>query len=130
MEERNFNLEEFAGGALSEKVNMELQKVLDNIQDPNTDANKVRTLELKLKFSPNSNRDSASVEIEAKTKLVPSIGVQTTIGIGKDGKGKVRAAEYKNQIPGQVEIKVDDETGDVEAVSNTDTIVDFRKANK
>ncbi|HHN8468142.1 hypothetical protein [Clostridioides difficile] len=33
-------LEKFAGGVLKEKFNTELQKVLDNIADPNTDFKK------------------------------------------------------------------------------------------
>ena len=40
--ENIIDLNKFAGGALSEKVNTELEKILQNIQDPNTDPEKVR----------------------------------------------------------------------------------------
>ena len=37
---KHFNLEEFAGGKLSVQLNKALEKVTENIQDPNTDAQK------------------------------------------------------------------------------------------
>ena len=128
MEEKVFNLEEFAGGALSEKFNSEIQKVLDNIYDPNTDVKKVRTLELKVKFEPTTNRDGAKVSIQANTKLAPVVPTETTIGIGQDIKtGKVVAAEFKNQLPGQLGIKVDEETGEILTAEN-DNVVDLKKS--
>lgn len=41
---KHFNLEEFAGGKLSVQLNKALEKVTENIQDPNTDAQKVRKI--------------------------------------------------------------------------------------
>ena len=40
--EKFINLEELAGGAVAEKVNVELGKVLANMMDVNTDAKKKR----------------------------------------------------------------------------------------
>lgn len=120
------------GGALTEKFNRELQKVLDNLDDPNTDSKKTRTIDLKVKFVPNPKRDTAVVEIHASSKLAPIVPVETTIGIGRDNKGKLMAAEYKNQLPGQLEMQVDEETGEIlnmpnDAEIESDNVVDLRK---
>ena len=37
---RHVNLEEFAEGKLSAKINRDLERVAKNIQDPNTDSTK------------------------------------------------------------------------------------------
>jgi hypothetical protein len=42
------NLTEFADGAVAERVNIELQKVLENLTDPNTDPKKVRTITVEI----------------------------------------------------------------------------------
>lgn len=41
---KHINLEQFAGGKLSVQLNKALEKVTENIQDPNTDAQKVRKI--------------------------------------------------------------------------------------
>ena len=48
---KHFNLEEFAGGKLSVQLNKALEKVTENIQDPNTDAQKVRKINVNLSSS-------------------------------------------------------------------------------
>lgn len=45
---KHFNLEEFAGGKLSVQLNKALEKVTENIQDPNTDAQKVRKINVSI----------------------------------------------------------------------------------
>ena len=39
---KHINLEQFAGGKLSVQLNKALEKITENVQDPNTDAQKVR----------------------------------------------------------------------------------------
>lgn len=48
---KNFNLDNLAEGALTEKVNQGINEVLANIQDPNTDWKKKRKLTIELTFS-------------------------------------------------------------------------------
>ena len=48
---KHFNLEEFAGGKLSVQLNKALEKVTENIQDPNTDAQKVRKINVSISQS-------------------------------------------------------------------------------
>lgn len=41
---KHINLEQFAGGKLSVQLNKALEKITENVQDPNTDAQKVRKI--------------------------------------------------------------------------------------
>lgn len=111
--ENMINLEKFADGALSEKMNMALKEVLENIADPNTDYSKKRKLTLEITFEPDEERELAALSIITKTKLVPTTPIATKIVIGTDGKGGILASEYKKQIPGQSYMRVDEETGEV-----------------
>ena len=107
------NLEKFADGALAEKMNIELKKVLENIADPNTDFKLKRKLTLEMTFVSGEDRELAEVSILAKTKLAPNKPVATKIVIGTDGKGGILASEYKKQVPGQSVMRVDEETGEI-----------------
>ncbi|WP_394883033.1 replication terminator protein [Clostridium baratii] len=111
--ENMINLEKFAGGALTEKMNGALKEVLENIADPNTDYKLKRKLTLELTFESGEDRELAEVTILAKTKLAPNKPIATKLVIGTDGKGGVLASEYKKQVPGQSVMRVDEETGEV-----------------
>ncbi|MBO0555746.1 replication terminator protein [Clostridium botulinum] len=111
--DRMINLEKFADGALAEKINMALKEVLTNITDPNTDWKTKRKLTLDIKFSAGEDRELAMLDIVAKTKLAPAKPLSSKIVIGTDGKGGILASEFKNQIPGQSTMRVDEETGEV-----------------
>ncbi|MBY6950321.1 replication terminator protein [Clostridium sporogenes] len=111
--EKMINLETFADGALAEKVNMALKEVLTNITDPNTSWKTKRKLTLDITFSAGEDRELAMLDIVAKTKLAPAKALNSKIVIGTDGKGGILASEFKNQIPGQSTMRVDEETGEV-----------------
>lgn len=55
----HINIEEFAGGALSVQVNKAIEEVTENIQDPNTDAQKARRATITIEFRPSEARDYA-----------------------------------------------------------------------
>ena len=100
---KKINLETFCHGALSEQMNRALQEVARNIQDPNTDAEKVRRPTITLTLRPSEDRSLAKTEIQSKTALVPSAPVKTTMVMGKDLRtGAVEVAEYEKQVPGQM----------------------------
>ena len=92
-----------AGGAANELFEDELAKVLENIVDPNTDAEAVRTINLRLKIKPAMDRDSASIAFEANSKLAPTLGVGTNMFIGKRRGGLV-AVEHN---PKQLQLELD-----------------------
>jgi len=111
--EKLINLEKFAEGALSEKFNVEFQKVLNNIADLNTDYKRKRKLTIDLTFNASEDRELALVDIQTKTRLAEPKSVGTRIIIGTDGTGSVMASELSKQIPGQSAIMVDEESGNV-----------------
>ncbi|MDQ0340246.1 uncharacterized protein YuzE [Caldalkalibacillus uzonensis] len=104
------DLSNFANGAVAERFNQELAKVLENIADPNTDPKKARKLQLTLTIKADENRDIANVSIQTKTTLVPAKDIETKIIMDTDGEGNVVGAELKSGMKGQMYI---DDEGDI-----------------
>lgn len=52
-EEKNLSIEALSDGAAIERVNLALREVLTNMQDPNTDWKKARTVTMKLTIKAN-----------------------------------------------------------------------------
>jgi len=69
MEVKSVGLETINNGAAVELFNEELNKVLANINDISVDAKSVREIKLTFKIHPTDDRLSASVTIEAQSKL-------------------------------------------------------------
>ena len=56
-------------GALQERVDRAIAKVVDNILDPNTDAKKKRTIQIAITFVPNEDdREDVSVMTSTTVK--------------------------------------------------------------
>lgn len=97
------NLAEVAGGALQEKADLAIQKVLENMQDPNTPWKNQRGITIKLTFIQNEDRDDAAMTISVETKLAPQSPTLTRMAIGKDlATGRTYAQEYGKQVRGQM----------------------------
>ncbi len=86
------SLETLRDGAVSERFNIALQEVLDNILDPNTEPEKARTITLKFSIKPNKDRDFCAVSISSDVKLAPISSLGTEFFIGKQD-GKLVACE-------------------------------------
>jgi len=119
---KEFDLTAFAGGAVTERIQDAIQKVYENIADPNTEADKPRKLSVELIFKPSkTDREMVDVQVVAKTSLQPRKAISSTMVIAKDGDGAVVAQEWeKNIMRGQQEIEVE----------KTEGIVDFQKRAK
>lgn len=119
---KHFDLEQFAGGKLSAQINRALERVTENIQDPNTDPEKVRKITVTIAFKPNAERNYIATAVETKTALAPELGAVTALNMGKDIRtGKVECAEIMNQIPGQISIEdVKEEQQQEESVEGFD----------
>lgn len=95
-------LNSLANGAIQEKLDYELQKIFNNIHDPNTKAKDKRAITIKLEFKPDENRQTVTVDSSFTTKLADVEGVSTTILTGRDlNTGSIEAKELKSNIPGQ-----------------------------
>ena len=71
--EKIINLETLAEGGLTEKVNMALQDVLNNIADPNTDYKVKRKLTIDITFVSQEDRELALLDIQTKTQIEYSL---------------------------------------------------------
>lgn len=141
---KHINLEQFAGGKLSVQLNKALEKITENIQDPNTDAQKIRKINVSISFRPNDERNFAATTVETKLSLAPELGATTALSMGRDLRtGEVEAVEILNQLPGQMSIQdmneeeeseeetpkaFDPDTGEIYEPSNK--VIDLRKAKQ
>jgi hypothetical protein len=106
------DLNTFADGALSERFNQELQKILENIADPNTDAKKVRKLTVTLSLKADDKRDVILSNVVAKATLAPAKEIEAKLIMDLDGNGHITGAELKSGIKGQTYIDI--ETGEIQ----------------
>lgn len=106
-----------SGGALSEKVNIEMRKVAENVLDPNTKADAVRTLTVTIKIKPNEQRQIGNADIQVKSTLAPAMGIPTSFVFDFDKEGKAVAKELfagpdRNQLAMSDDGNVVDGSGD------------------
>lgn len=136
------NLETFAGGALQEKFDDAMERVLVNMTDPNTPWKNKRKIIVEVSFEQNEDRDDSSVNVSVVPKLAPVKPVSTRMAIGKDLKtGEVFAEEYGSQCRGQMTMEdyqrqqeqvVDGKTVDTETgeIKEDQKVLDFRQAKQ
>ena len=86
-------IDTIAQGAAIERANLELDRVLKNILDPNTSAKVQRVINLKIKIKPSEDRSMGSVEIQATSSLAPITEHVTQVYIGTDQHGEPEASE-------------------------------------
>ncbi len=92
-EMKNVNIESLSEGAAIERANLELDRVLKNILDKNTDPTAAREVILKIKFKPRNDRSAAEVVIQATSKTAPVMGHNTEVYIGRDISGQPECSE-------------------------------------
>lgn len=98
-----------ASGAAAEQFDAELQAVVGNILDPNTDEKKAREIHLVLKLAPDKeDRSRVAYSVEVYSKLSRAKAVGSVMYVGKE-KGRMVAYEQNIQQPPLF----DEETGEV-----------------
>lgn len=139
---KHIDLEQFAGGKLSVQLNKALEKITENVQDPNTDAQKVRKINVSISFRPNDERNFVATTVETKLSLAPELGATTALSMGRDLRtGEVEAVEIFNQIPGQMNVDdvIDQEEDETPKAFDPDTgeiyepsskVINLRKAKQ
>lgn len=96
---------EMSRGAILERADYEMGKIIDNILDPNTKASAKRKLSLTLELIPDADRIQISVKTTAKVTLVPTEPVTTLLYVtSQPGTGEMMVAEMTPQIPGQYDM--------------------------
>lgn len=94
---------EMSRGAILERVDYEMGRVIDNILDPNTAAAKKRKLTITLELFPDDERRQIAVQTQAKSTLVPTTPVVTSLYVTGDSNGEMAVVEMVPQIPGQID---------------------------
>lgn len=91
VEDRELTLLNVCEGKAEALFNRELQAVIDNMADVNTDAQAVREVTLKVRFKPNLKREMAQMDIQATSKLAPFSAHTSVAWLGKDATGRAVA---------------------------------------
>ncbi len=85
---RELKIETLGGGAVMEKLEIELEKVIANIKDINVDKTKSNKIGLQIEFKPNGQ-----IVITTDVKLAPYASFDAQLVTGKDKNGEIVVAE-------------------------------------
>jgi len=72
-------LDELMDGALTERFNYEMDRVLQNVFDLNADPKKKRQIQIVIEITPNERRDAAEFKVDVKSKLAQPMPVAQTV---------------------------------------------------
>lgn len=89
---------EMARGALLERADYELNRIIDNIMDPNTPATKKRKLVVSIELAPDENRTMIAIAASAKSTLAVTTPISSVFSVCAD----------KDGVPTIKEMVVDD----------------------
>lgn len=89
-------LSTLSDGAAEELFQAALSQLLENVQDPNTDAKAKRSILLRIDVRADENRRAAQLDIACATKLAGVRPVGTRIFLGRH-QGSVAAVEQLHQ---------------------------------
>ena len=105
MKDERLTIATLCGGAVQERIDRALERVAQNILDPNTDPTKARSITLKITLKPDKD-DNEDVDVTANVSvaLAPEVGVSTRFFVNKDLKNdSVTVMEHKKgEIRGQL----------------------------
>ncbi len=89
-EAKPLTLETICDGGVPEVFERELRAVLNNIADPNTEAEKMRGITLKFSFRPTEDRLGASVSFTCKATVEPVAMAKSQVFLSRHT-GELRA---------------------------------------
>lgn len=85
---KSFKIEELRNGAALEMLNREIQKVADDIADPNKQTKAKRKVSLTLEFAPNEDGRMGSLAISVTSSLAKQNPAMASLFFGfENGKG-------------------------------------------
>ena len=108
--EEGITLDNLGDGAMKELFQVELDRVLKDILDLNTEAKAVREVNIKVVFKPDEERDLGATGIKVTSKLAGSRIFATRVSFGRNAQGQAEAKEVfsgqQSWIDGNGEEKV------------------------
>ena len=93
------SLENIGEGAAVERFGIELDKVIENILDINTEAEVVREITLSVKIKPTEDRDMIAFGIQARSKLAPLKAFVSKAIVNPDGKAQELIRPKQPDLP-------------------------------
>lgn len=100
---------QMAMGAIQERVDYEMSRIIDNIIDMNTKATGKRTLTVKIDLTPADDRKTIAVSATAKSALQATNPVATSLYVTNDHNGELAVVEMVPQIPGQMNFEQEEQ---------------------
>ena len=89
---------EMCNGAFQERTDYEMNRLIENIMDPNTDPVAKRKIQITLELKPDADRTTVAVSCAVKSSLAPTYPVATMLYIAAND----TVLEMTPQIPGQL----------------------------
>lgn len=102
--ERKESFLELCKGAMLERFDYEMGKVIENILDPNTAADKPRKLTLTLTLKADAERKKIGYDTVVKASLQPTHSISGAVAVMPDENGELNLVEMVPQIPGQMNV--------------------------
>ena len=104
MEDLRSSILQMAKGAIQERVDYEVSRVIDNILDVNTKATEKRKVVLTIEMKPDEQRQVITMSATAKSTLAATTPIASSLVVTSDEDGKPMVAEIVPQVPGQMAI--------------------------
>lgn len=93
---------EMARGAIIERANYEMTRIVNNILDPNTNPTKKRSLTITIDFFADNERQLIRTSTTAKSKLEATNPIAGSLFVRADSStGEYGVVEATPQLPGQ-----------------------------
>jgi len=105
MNEQKKTFLELGRGAMLERFDYELERIVDNILDPNTPANKPRKITMTITLKPDAERSQIGYEVVVKSTPQPTNPIQGATAIIPGSDGEMSLVELVPQIPGQFDLQ-------------------------
>ena len=96
---------EMCNGAFQERTDYEMNRLIDNIMDPNTDPTAKRKIQITLELKPDADRTNVAVSCSVKSSLAPTYPVTTMLYIAAND----TVIEMTPQMPGQLNLDGDEQ---------------------
>lgn len=124
---KKIDLGNLSGGAVGERIALEINRVLSNIDDPNTEATAARKLVLTITFKPDEEREVVRTGITARVSLAPPKEILTKLILDRDADGQVVGAELISNMKNQLMINNEGDVADHSGIKVVDITTGFNR---